>query len=101
VAGGAVSDNLINLGIQSRTEENKQVPLTSKQMNGFLFAIEGVGAVFVGIFLSVYVAGLKDVPMNVVYHSEPFVRGVLSGLGAVLLVLALAALIAAYVKRKS
>ena len=77
------------------------MPLTSKQRNGFLFAVEGVGAVFVALFLSVYLAGLKDVPRTVVYHGDPFLRGVLAGLGAVLLVLALAALIVAYVKRKN
>jgi Flp pilus assembly protein protease CpaA len=75
--------------------------LASRQLNGFLYAVQGVGAAFVGIFLTVYLLGLRNVPKDVVYHSEPIFRTTLSILGILLIALALLALaIAALIKRK-
>jgi hypothetical protein len=71
--------------------------LSEKQINSFLFAAEGVGAAFVGIFLAAYLAGL---PTTVVYHSEPAFRIPLSSLGAVLLVMVLVAFVLAALSKK-
>jgi F0F1-type ATP synthase assembly protein I len=62
--------------------------LSEKQINAFLFAAQGVGAVFVGVFLAAYLAGL---PTTAVFHSEPAFRIPLTILGAVLLILVLSA----------
>ena len=74
--------------------------LRNKQVYTFLYAIEGIGAIFVGVFLTVYLAGLRDVPRTVVYHSEPVFRMALSILGASLIALALTALIIAFVMQR-
>ncbi len=75
--------------------------LDGAQLKGFLFAIEGVGAVFVGLFLSVYLWGLRDVPRDVVYHSQPIFRILLSAFGVFLIVLVLtAAILSVLVKKK-
>jgi hypothetical protein len=66
-------------------------------MNSFLFAAEGVGAAFVGIFLAAYLAGL---PTTVVYHSEPAFRIPLSTLGAFLLVMVFVAFVLAALSKK-
>lgn len=66
-------------------------------MRMFMFATEGIGAVFVGIFLAAYLGGL---PSTAVLHSEPAFRIPLSILGAVLLVLALSAVFIAVLSKK-
>lgn len=76
------------------------LPLTNKQVKGFLFAVEGVGAVFVSLFIIVYLAGLSRLPSDVVYHSEPAFRMPMSIIGAVLVALALVALVLAVVFNK-
>lgn len=68
-----------------------------KHVTQLLFATQGVGAVFVGIFLAAYLAGL---PSTDVLHSEPAFRIPLMVFGAVLLVLVLVTVIlAAYLKK--
>lgn len=75
--------------------------LTKGQLKGFLFAFECVGAVFVGLFLSVYVLALRELPATPVYHSDPIFRTLLSVFGVALLVLVLVAvLLAVLVKKK-
>lgn len=64
--------------------------LSDEKINRFLFAVQGVGAVFVGIFLAAYLGGL---PTTAVLHSEPAFRIPLFILGAALLVLLLSACI--------
>ena len=71
--------------------------LSEKQVNTFLFAAEGVGAAFVGIFLAAYLAGL---PTTDVYHSELAFRIPLSILGVVLLVMMLSAFVLAALSKK-
>jgi uncharacterized membrane protein YhhN len=71
--------------------------LSGKQINAFLFAAQGVGAVFVGIFLAAYLAGI---PTTVVFHSEPAFRIPLIIFGAVLLAMVLSALVLAALSRK-
>lgn len=71
--------------------------LSDKQINAFLFAAQGVGAVFVGIFLAAYLAGL---PSTAVFHSEPAFRIPLTIFGAVLLVIVLSAAVLAVLSKK-
>ena len=54
-----------------------------------LLALEGVGAVFVGIFLAAYLGGMFMNPSTSVLHSEPAFRVPLFILGVVLLILTL------------
>ena len=60
--------------------------LSDAKINKFLFAAEGAGAVFVGLFLVAYLAGL---PGTAVLHSEPALRIPLAIVGAVLVFLVL------------
>jgi uncharacterized membrane protein required for colicin V production len=71
--------------------------LSEKQINSFLFAAEGIGAAFVGIFLAAYLAGL---PTTVVYHSEPAIRIPLIILGAALLMMVLLAFVLVSLSKK-
>jgi hypothetical protein len=72
--------------------------LSEKQINAFLFATQGVGAVFVGIFLAAYLAGL---PTTAVFHSEPAFRVPLFIVGVALLVMVLSAFILAVLSKKN
>jgi hypothetical protein len=58
--------------------------LSDKKINKFLFAVQGLGAVFVGIFLAAYLGGL---PSTAVLHSEPAFRIPLFIFGALLVFL--------------
>ena len=71
--------------------------LSDRRTATFLFALQGVGTVFVGIFLAAYLAGL---PTTAVLHSEPAFRIPLFIFGAVLLVLVLSALVLAVLSKK-
>ena len=72
--------------------------LTDKRISNFLFVTQGVGALFVGIFLIAYLGGL---PSTNVLHNEAVFRIPLSILGVVLLVLILATVIVAAFQRKN
>lgn len=72
--------------------------LTDKQVSNFLFATQGVGAIFVGIFLTAYLGGL---PSTNVLHNEAAFRIPLTLLGVVLLVLILATVIVSGFQRKN
>ena len=71
--------------------------LTDKRISNFLFATQGVGIVFVGIFLAAYLGGL---PSTDVLHSEPAFRIPLIILGVVLLVLVFSNVILATFSKK-
>jgi hypothetical protein len=73
---------------------------TEKDKRAALFALEGVGAVFVGLFLAVYLGGLFVIPQTTVFHSVPEIRLALAVLGVILLVVILATVILAFLKRK-
>lgn len=73
---------------------------SSQGLSKLLFAVEGVGAVFIGVFLAAYLGGLFVVPQTTVFHSDPTVRLVLAILGVILLVLVLVTVIVAILKRK-
>ena len=75
--------------------------MNDKTLTTFLYVFEGVGAVFVGIFLAAYLGGLFVVPQTTVFHSEPAVKISLAIFGAILLILILAsASLAIYLKNK-
>ena len=63
-----------------------------------LFSLEGVGAVFVFIFLAAYLGGL---PTNNVLQDQPAFRIPLQIFGAVLLVLILVTVVVAAVSKKT
>jgi hypothetical protein len=67
-----------------------------KKVTGFLFALQGVGAVFVAFFLAAYLAGL---PTTVVYHSEPFFRFPLIIFGIILLGMILIGIVIAALRK--
>ena len=71
--------------------------LTDKRISTFLFATQGIGIVFIGVFLAAYLGGL---PSTNVLHSEPAFRIPLTILGAVLLVLVLSTVIVAAFSKK-
>lgn len=73
---------------------------TNPGLTKLLFAVEGVGAVFVGIFLAAYLGGLFVVPQTTVFHSDPTIRLALTILGSALLVLVLISIVLAIAKRK-
>jgi Zn-dependent protease with chaperone function len=72
--------------------------LSDKRISNFLFFTQGIGTVFVGIFLTAYLGGL---PSTNVLHSEAAFRIPLTILGAVLLALILATIIVAAFQRKN
>jgi hypothetical protein len=58
---------------------------------------QGVGAIFVGIFLAAYLAGL---PTTAVLHIDPVVRASLAVIGVVFLLLILSSVILAVLFKK-
>jgi hypothetical protein len=66
--------------------------------NRLILASEGVGAVFIGVFLAAYLAGI---PTLAVYHSDPIVRTVLAVIGAVFLLLILVLVVMAVMQRNT
>jgi hypothetical protein len=87
--------SLVTSNQQHRRSE--KLKISEKQTNTFLFIIQGVGAIFVGIFLAAYLAGL---PSTVVFHSEPAFRIPLTIFGVVLLTMVVSALVLAVFQRK-
>lgn len=71
--------------------------MNDSQASKLLFALEGIGAIFLGAFLLAYLMGL---PTQTVYHSDPTLRMILSLFGGLLLVLALIALAVSIIKRR-
>jgi len=75
--------------------------LTDGRLNWFLIVFEGVTAVFCGLFITAYLLGLRDLPDNVVYHSDPTFRIPLSIFGVLSILLILTIIILTFlVKRK-
>ena len=75
--------------------------MNDNRLTKLLFAIEGIGAVFVVIFLAAYLGGLFVIPQTTVFHSELAFRIPLAIFGAALLVLVLASVsLAIYLKGK-
>jgi hypothetical protein len=71
--------------------------LENKNLTAVLYSIEGVGAVFVIIFLAAYLGGL---PTTNVLQNQPAFRIPLTVLGVLLLILVLAGTILAIKYRK-
>ena len=78
--------------------EDFDLRLTDKRTSTFLFATQGIGIVFVGIFLAAYLGGL---PSTNVLHSEPAFRIPLTILGIALLVLVLANVVLSVYRKRS
>jgi Na+-transporting methylmalonyl-CoA/oxaloacetate decarboxylase gamma subunit len=72
--------------------------LASNKINTLLFSVEGVGIVFVVLFLAAYLGGL---PTTNVLQDQPAFRIPLTILGVVLLVLILATVVLAVFSKKS
>jgi len=68
----------------------------NKKINMLLYSVEGVGVVFVAVFLAAYLGGL---PTTAVLHSEPAFKIPLIIFGAVLLVLILATTVLAVARK--
>jgi hypothetical protein len=64
-----------------------QLAPSERQTNGLLYAAQGVGAVFVAVFLAAYLGGL---PTTNVLHSEPVFRWLLTIFGGLFLILIVA-----------
>jgi len=73
--------------------------LNEKLTTGLLLAVQGVGALFVGIFLAAYLGGMFMTPSTTVLHSEAAFRIPLSILGIVLLFLVLIGSILAFLRK--
>lgn len=74
------------------------MPLASNKINTLLFSVEGIGLVFVVIYLAAYLGGL---PTTNVLQNQPAFRIPLTILGVVLLVLILATVVLAGFSKKS
>jgi hypothetical protein len=72
--------------------------LSGKRVNIFLYVVQGIGGVFIAIFLAAYLAGL---PTTNVLHNQPLVRSALVVVGIMFLVLILANIIVAAYWRRS
>lgn len=58
--------------------------MDENQISSLLVAFEGIGAIFAGAFLLAYLLGL---PTDVVYHSDPNLRLVLTIVGGIFVLL--------------
>jgi len=70
--------------ILNHTKEGSEMALENKNLTAVLYSIEGVGAVFVVIFLAAYLGGL---PTTNVLQDQPAFRIPLTVLGALTLIL--------------
>lgn len=75
----------------------KNLNLTQKQLSTFLFAVQGVGIVFVGIFLTAYLGGL---PTTNVLHIEPIFRILLAIFGSLFILLVIVTILLAAIQRR-
>lgn len=79
---------------------DRLMKLTSKQLTVLLYTIEGAGAIFMGLFAAVYVAGIGRLPDYVVYHFEPTIRLIMSIIGALLVALIILAFIRGLIMKR-
>jgi hypothetical protein len=73
--------------------------MNANKLTKFLFVVEGVGAVFVAVFLAAYLGGLFYTPQTTVLHSELSFKIPLFIFGAMLLVLVLVTVVLAGVTK--
>ena len=74
--------------------------MNNKTVFTALLALEGIGAVFVGLFLAVYLGGLFVIPQTTVFHSVPEIKLTLALLGVLFLVAIFVTVVLAVVNRK-
>jgi hypothetical protein len=73
--------------------------LNTKHITTYLFAVQGIGAIFFVVVLGAYVFGLRATTSNVVLHSDPIFRTVLSIFGGLLLLTTGVAIVFSYAAR--
>ena len=78
-------------------KEGAKMTLSDKKLTTFLYSLEGVGAVFVVIFLAAYLGGI---PTTNVLQNQPVFRIPLTVFGVALLILILAGVVLAIKFRK-
>jgi hypothetical protein len=88
----------LNKEINLNNKRGPYLRLNEKRISNFLFVTQGVGIIFVGIFLVAYLGGL---PSTNVLHNEAAFRIPLTILGIVVLVLMFATVIVAAFQRKN
>ena len=71
--------------------------LNNNQKSKFLYVFDGIGAIFIGAFLLAYLSGL---PTDLVYHSEPILRMVLSLFGGLFIILIIIGFLVLAVNKK-
>ena len=71
--------------------------MNENQISNFLIIFEGIGAIFIGAFLTAYLLGL---PTDIVYHSDPTLRMILSLFGGLFIILILIGLTISKINRK-
>jgi hypothetical protein len=71
--------------------------LNDSQISKFVFVFEGIGSIFLGAFLVAYLMGL---PTDVVYHSDPTLRMILSIFGGIVIILVIIALLISVLNKK-
>ena len=72
----------------------------NKLASTLLLALEGAGAIFVGIFLTAYLGGMFMNPSTTVLHSDLAFKIPLMIIGAIILVIVLAIAIVAISRKK-
>ena len=77
-------------------EQNANAKITRT----LLFVLQGVGAIFVGVFLTAYLGGMFMNPSTTVLHGESAFRFPLMIFGVALLVLTLVIVLVAAITRK-
>ena len=71
--------------------------MNENQISNFLIVFEGIGAIFLGAFLTAYLLGL---PTDIVYHSDPTLRMILSLFGGLFIILILIGLTISKINKK-
>ena len=67
-------------------------------LNSFQFVVQGVGAIFVAVFLAAF---LFSIPTTSVLHGQPVYHYLLAAFGGVFLILVLASLVLSFVVKPS
>ena len=74
--------------------------LNNRQIDFLVLAFQGVTTVFCGLFTSVYLLGLRDLPETVVYHADSTFRAALSAFVVLSLLLVVLTIVVSLVKRR-
>jgi hypothetical protein len=72
--------------------------MKSKQLTAFQYAVQGVGAVFVAVFLAAF---LFSIPTTSVLHGQPIYQYLLAVFGGIFLILVLISLALSFIVKPS